>query len=300
MDFSSGLRRKHLKVESSSLQDLYKHDLQLYIKPPNYEITLTEFEDLALDRLQVLRVLEQATHKGHKLFSQEWKDCVRADIKKENLNKFYRLIRSTGISNPIDADLQARRADHISHFILRLAYCRSDDLRRWFLARELELFSLRFHELTNESIEEFLALNKLTYTPISSEEKESIREELFESTVGLYDSHIENCSFYKVAFTEACGLVKNRRVYLDNGLAYIPSSELVQCILTIFRAHLNESLAVSLDLFTLFICFKCFYCFSMPANGFLLLMMTGSIILLKTCIILILGTTTQFKVIRML
>lgn len=259
MDFSSGLRRKHLKVVSSNLQDLYKHDLQLYIKPPNYEITLTEFEDLALDRLQVLRILEQATHKGHKLYSNEWRDCVKADIKKENLNKFYKLIRSAGNSNPTDSDLQARRADHISHFILRLVYCRSDDLRRWFLAREIEFFSLRFFELSNESIKEFLTSNNLTYTPISPEEKDSIREQLLESTAGFYDGYIENHNFYKVLFTEVCGLVKNRRVFLNGGFAYIPSPELIQCVVTIFRAHLNEALAVRLPSFVFVFVLFCFF-----------------------------------------
>ena len=30
---------------------------------------------------------------------------------------------------------ESQRKDQISHFVLRLAYCRSEELRRWFLAQ---------------------------------------------------------------------------------------------------------------------------------------------------------------------
>ncbi len=34
----------------------------------------------------------------------------------------------------------------VSHFVLRLAHCRGEELRRWFLAQEGELFAARFRE----------------------------------------------------------------------------------------------------------------------------------------------------------
>lgn len=85
-----------------------------------------------------------------------------------------------------DLDFQSRRADHLSHFILRLAYCRSEDLRRWFLIREMEWFKLKFLEQTSESIKKFLDLNNLTYSPISNDEKDEIKNDLIISTPGLY------------------------------------------------------------------------------------------------------------------
>lgn len=245
MDFSGVRRRKTLKVVSDSLSELYPHDLQMYRIPPSSSIMLSEFEDLALERLQLLRILEQATQKGHKPLSEDWKACIRVDLKKEGLRRHSKLIGLSGSSE--EPDLQARRADHLSHFILRLAYCRSEELRRWFLNRELELFKLRFMLLSRQSVVKFLEINKLSYKPITEDEKETVRPELIESTSGLTNVSVDTTDFYKVPFMEVCSLVSRKRVYLKKGYAFVPSTELVVCVSTAFRASLSQALAVSIN-----------------------------------------------------
>lgn len=246
MEFRTGLRKNRRtakQVITDSLSELYPHDLQMYTVPPGNEITLSEFEDLALERLQLLRILEQATQKGHKLYTLDWNNAVKTDLRKQRLIKFLNLLEP---SRDEIVNLQARRADHISHFILRLAYCRSEELRRWFLAREQEWFKLRFRELKPEAIKTFLDLNQLTYKPLPWDEKQDIRSQLYESTVGITDVDITN--FYKVPFVEVFPLVKNRKVFICDGYAYIPDIELVTSILSVFRAQLSEALTVSIVL----------------------------------------------------
>ena len=98
------------------------------------------------------------------------------------------------------ADVAEKRKDHISHFILRLVYCRrlklniplsyfgigaafkhpisilknlnidifSEDLKRWFISQEMDLFRHRFTLESAESVEQFLRFSKLNYEPVST------------------------------------------------------------------------------------------------------------------------------------
>jgi DNA primase large subunit len=91
---------------------------------------------MALDRLQVLKKIE------FMFDSNSNEDQIRSTI--QNMCKQHRIavepkfIRNkdgteTATTIKKEEAPEMRENDNVSHFICRLAYCRNEELRRWFL-----------------------------------------------------------------------------------------------------------------------------------------------------------------------
>lgn len=119
--------------------------------------------------------------------------------------------------------------DCASHFILRLAYCRTEDLRRWFLMQETLLFKTRLEYLTDDEKQDFMAHNGLHFKAVSSEDKNA-REHKLKGLSGVTDNNFYATVFYEVPFLEALQLIAPRQVYLERGKAYIPFNRLLNII----------------------------------------------------------------------
>lgn len=54
-----------------------------------------------------------------------------------------------GYATTLKAEEKAefKENDIISHFICRLAYCRNEELRKWFLTQETRLFNIRLSDV---------------------------------------------------------------------------------------------------------------------------------------------------------
>ena len=222
--------------------------LQLYQVPPTMDITLLEFEDLAVQRLKVLRVFEKLNLSGKTKFSNDWYEgCLNdlRDAKPTSLRSFYELADRVDMKKVKDEDIvNNRRNDWISHFILRLAYCRSEELRRWFVSHETDLFRFRWWLLKTKAPEEldhFTEVSGLNYQPISEDEKRKKMSKL--SAASQYASPHDH--FYKVNWLEAMDLVRARRVYVEAGKAFIPSSELLSLVIGVFRSSLSRDLVLT-------------------------------------------------------
>uniref|UniRef100_A0A8C1T9Q7 DNA primase large subunit n=1 Tax=Cyprinus carpio TaxID=7962 RepID=A0A8C1T9Q7_CYPCA len=224
-------RRK--KLIGSSQNDLYDHCLQFYGQPPLENISLTEFETFAVERLKLLKTVENLGVSCVKN-SEQYTKKLDAEISKFFFNK------EDGIS-----EYEKRRKDHISHFILRLAYCQTEDLRRWFIQQEMDLFRYRFNDLHSKHKTDFLHKNNLKYETVSAEEKKNLQDKLIASSYGLSGTKVEEHDVYKVPFQDALDLVRTRKVYLLAGNAYIPHHEIVTIVLNDFRTRLSKALAMT-------------------------------------------------------
>ncbi|XP_069873350.1 DNA primase large subunit isoform X2 [Dipodomys merriami] len=159
MQFSGNKRRK-LKLAGDQKNACYPHSLQFYLQPPSENVSLIEFENMAVDRLKLLKVVENlgvSYVKG----TEQYQNKLESEIRK--LKFSYR--------ENLEDEYEPRRKDHISHFILRLAYCQSEDLRRWFIQQEMDLLRFRFSILPKDKIQSFLKDSHLQFEAISDAEK---------------------------------------------------------------------------------------------------------------------------------
>ncbi|XP_074296306.1 putative DNA primase large subunit isoform X1 [Silene latifolia] len=216
------------KKSSSIINDVVS-DLPLYRSPPQLEVRLEDFELFAIDRLRVLKGISDGLSRGkkpdkmEKLVNDLWKAHMRYTLSSETINK-----------------------DIISHFVLRLVYCRTDELRNWFLSMETTLFRYRFKLKSLDAQRALMAEFGLPYKAVSNAEFESVKEKLIQVARSMGQSLTSgDFVFYKVPFEEVPELVAGRRVYIHKGHAYVAVHQVVSLVVTQFRSNLSKALILT-------------------------------------------------------
>jgi DNA primase large subunit len=136
-----------------------------------------------------------------------------------------------------------RKKDHYSHFILRLAFCRTEDLRRRYSRLETALFKLRFKLDDVRERSAFIKSLQLDWEDVSEEEKRELRGELA-AAAGRKKLNDEE-EFCKVEWERVPDLVEQRRVVVKRGKAYVPLKEQASLIVAEFTRRLDDALEVS-------------------------------------------------------
>ncbi|XP_019434312.1 PREDICTED: probable DNA primase large subunit isoform X2 [Lupinus angustifolius] len=214
---------------SSSNDAVSLPTIPLYRSAPPLEVRLEEFESFAIDRLRVLKGISDGLSRGKKpeematLVKDLWKANMRHQHASEVLNK-----------------------DIISHFVLRLVYCRTEELRKWFLSMESALFRYRFREQVPEAQRVIMEEFDLPYKATSNVEYESVKEKLVQVARSLgQNSSTVDAIYYKVPFEEVPELVAGRKVFLSQGWAYVAMNQVVSLLATLFRSQLSKALILT-------------------------------------------------------
>ncbi|KAG0646795.1 putative DNA primase large subunit [Hyphodiscus hymeniophilus] len=212
----------------------YKHRLNFYTVPPTADITLEQFEQWAIDRLRVLAELEACSFRNRS-------PTETAAHMKPLLDKYLPLSSSSSNSPSLQAE---RQKDHYSHFILRLAFASTEDLRRRFSRVETALFRLRFQADDVRERMSFVEGLSLDWEVVTEDEKREFGEEL-KAAGGGYPKRIEEESYFKVDWERVPELVESRRVFLRGGRAYVPGREQASMVVAEFTAKLDRALELT-------------------------------------------------------
>ena len=251
--------------DDQTLLKEYPDTLSFYKLPPTTEITLNEFELYAIDRLKILIEIGNLQSQGTK-----YTDLIKL------MSERVKLLMPLHSTNTLEPELllKERRKDHYSHFILRLAFCRNEELRRKFVNAETFLFKLRYSQLTKAEKQQFISKLDLVWGEVTDEEKESLKDKLIathyndivmgfkQGTLGASSSYTQRSSYNeediwacikneklsKLPWSDVPDLVSTRKVVLFKGYAYVPEFLQMNLLANEFSKFLEEQLLATLKL----------------------------------------------------
>ncbi|KAG6019773.1 hypothetical protein E4U19_007598 [Claviceps sp. Clav32 group G5] len=212
----------------------YPHRLNFYTDAPTADITLEQFEQWAIDRLRVLAELEACSFRNRT-------PAETAAHMKPILDKYVPLDTNSSSSARLFAQ---RQKDHYSHFILRLAFSSTEDLRRRFSRVETMLFRMRFNndDLTERSA--FVSSLDLDWwEAVTEDEKRDYAADL--AAMAGKKSSLEDDMWFKVDWERVPDLVEGRRVFLKQGKAFVPGREQSSMVVAEFSSRLEKQLELT-------------------------------------------------------
>lgn len=243
----------------------YPDRISFYRVPPLREITLDQFEVYAIDRLKILIEINNLQSQG-----TNYGDLMK--LMSERV-KFLMPLHSLNTIEP-ELLLEERRKDQYSHFILRLAFCRNEELRKKFVNSETFLFKLRYLQLTKAEKQQFISGLDFVWSEVSSEEKAGLKQELVAAhyndvSIGLRQGTLGGSSAFlqrkavdendvweclkgeklsKLPWEEVPDLVAGRKVVIRRGYAYVPEFLQMNLLANEFSKFLEQQLLATLRL----------------------------------------------------
>jgi DNA primase large subunit len=190
-------------------------------------------EDFSLTRNIVLAELETCT------FRNKTQDETAAYMT-PLLEKHMPLHSNSSRSSTLQAE---RRKDHYSHFILRLAFASTEDLRRRYSRLETMLFRLRYKTDDVRERQEFVKSLDFSWEMVDEKEKAELGEELRAACGNPPKGEADQ--YFKVEWERVPELVEQRRALLKRGVAYVPVREQMTLVISEYTRRLDDALEVS-------------------------------------------------------
>ncbi|CAK7567974.1 MAG: DNA primase subunit pri2 [Sporothrix epigloea] len=231
--------RKKQFADPTYKETQYPTRLNIYAEPPTADITLEQFEQWAIDRLRVLAELEACSFRNRS-------PAETATHMKPMLEKYLPLDTNSSLSTQLAAQ---RKKDHYSHFILRLAFSSTEDLRRRFSRLETMLFRLRLSTDDMRERTAFIQSLNLDWEMVSDDEKYKLASELA-ATSGMgqgarKQQAAEEEVWCKVDWDRVPELIESRKVFVKAGKAYVPSREQTSMVVSEFSSFLERALELT-------------------------------------------------------
>lgn len=222
--------------ESAGTAGEYPYRLNFYERPPLFEVTVEDLEECAIDRLRILAEIESSYARN-----RTW-DELKGVTGKLCRKYLYLNSNKTAIGH-INSQEQRKR-DHLGHFVLRLAFCRSEELRRRFVKAETTLFQVRYDEDHIPERIEFINSLNFGWTKVGADERGSLEKALkaLEVKPSTPSDNPPIQDYVKVHWTKVPDLVAKRRVFLRGGFAYVSSQEISSIIFHEFESRLEKAL----------------------------------------------------------
>jgi len=226
--------------------------VSFYAETPDLEMRVREFEELTCDRLKVLHAFDRLCGYETSLMAiPDMKGKILPELRNSRLDLVAPVPGKFEEYPSLKADF--RRRDAISHFALRLAFCKTRDAREWLLRQEQRLFVLRFDALSLTAQEGFMIklgvpctrfdqarwAGKLTLEDL---QKYTSGAKIWREQ-GAQPPFVYDTVFYEMPFFEIHpSLISLRKVVIIQGKAFVPSSALKLILAARFKEHLNAGL----------------------------------------------------------
>ncbi|XP_044742120.1 DNA primase large subunit-like [Chrysoperla carnea] len=229
------------------LLKLYPHDLTFFENRPDGIFNLKEIEEFTEQRLQVMMIIKEATDLGFEYMSEDWNKHIFDMLTTHHLQDYIRLFYHADFKTSLD-DIERRRRDFLSHYMLVLACCSNETKRNYLIRLEADMFHVKFNNLPDAGVREFIRINNVRMLKlISNDEKSKYRDDLLNCTDRLTTSNFDSTDFYKVPYTSAPELIQNLDCFVRRGFVYVPHYLSVYVFKNIFIGYLTNRLLYYCD-----------------------------------------------------